>query len=134
MDLRKYDLTPEEAQMIRQMDGAMLGSSELDRMYADRDGEPISFGVWMVLFSKESYKRVADTTIGEGIRVSTIWFGMPWLRMYETALVLDTDENTGPNYDHIYGWHSPEEAKEGHAAIVRDLVSHIPDAVVVDHG
>lgn len=130
----KYRLNTEEEATARHMDAILserMGGRIIRLMdppfYADREGEPITTGLWTVLFARESYRRVAYTSLGTdgAIEVSTIWLGTPFIGNFETMVAAEGHWSG----NEMYRWDSLEQALAGHSAIVSELASNIPGAV-----
>lgn len=64
-------------------------------LYADVDGNPMTFRQWCWAMNDDSYKRVGETVCEDGWRVSTVWIGVPFLRLYETMLFAPGGESIG---------------------------------------
>jgi hypothetical protein len=57
--------------------GARLADHHnLGPLYFDRQCEPITLGVWSVLYAARSYKLIAEAMLPNGYWVATIWQGV----------------------------------------------------------
>lgn len=113
----------------------------------DRHGRRITLRQWAILCGREDvdYRRVAWTTIGEGIEISTVWIGLdldfwgdgPPL-IFETMVFVTLDEPrellggafTTREGTETYRWPTEAAALAGHDRIVADLSAQLPDAPV----
>lgn len=72
------DLTPQEQEMAERLDGERLdgGTPDSPGRYFGPDGQPMSFGIWSVLFGRSAETRfVGRTEVGKVV-VSTVWLGL----------------------------------------------------------
>lgn len=86
-------------------------------LYFDREGRPITFGTWAVLWKNKNYQIVIQTQDG-GVKVSTIWLGMDHGFGAGPPLIFETMVFGGPlgelEYQRRYS--TEEAAFAGHKA------------------
>lgn len=98
--------------------------------YYDRNGEPITMDEWVNLFTPD-YKRVAETTLPNGVYVSTVWLGLnhrytddgPPL-IFETMAFENSDFGRDLRQDR---YATEEEALKGHEEMVEWAFKWSPD-------
>jgi hypothetical protein len=98
--------------------------------YYDRDGRPLDVMEWARLFHDVHYKRVKETTLPNGLWVSTVWLGLdhsfghgPPL-IFET-MVFDRHEDASRGFHGTLGndlemvrYSTEREAVDGHESLV----------------
>jgi hypothetical protein len=86
-------------------------------IHFDRQGRPIGFLKWTVLFEQKKYRRVAMTTVGDWT-VSTAWLGTPLspslIGNFESAVW-----RNGGDVDPVQRYATEAEAVAGHAELVK---------------
>lgn len=86
--------------------------------FYDRQGNPISLGLWMLHFHDKDYQIVEQTKIGD-VMVSTVWLGSDYsfghgpIVIFETMIFGPDDE-----YEEMYRYSTEEEALENHRKLV----------------
>lgn len=86
----------------------------------DKEGKPISDMELMELrLSDPNYKRVAKTIVGDA-EVSTVWLGLDHSYFDDSPpLIFETLVFGGKHDQHMVRYSTEEEAREGHARVVR---------------
>lgn len=98
--------------------------------FFDLEGRKISYETWAKIFSDDA-RFLAGTRIPEkGVRVSTVWIGIPWAMEAKEGckpLIFETmvfeDEDGSWDDLKVYRWGSREEALEGHTQVVDNIRS-----------
>lgn len=90
--------------------------------YYDRQGRPITAEEWTALLRFDELRRVAHDAVGL-YEVSTIWLGLDhqWTAdapplIFETMVFL-----AGDGQDDVFRYSTEQQARDGHATIVREL-------------
>lgn len=59
-------------------------------IYYAKDGQPIDMRSWVGLSERPDYHRVAQTSIDDGVRVSTVWLGIDHSFGHGPPLIFET--------------------------------------------
>lgn len=84
----------------------------------DRAGRPITMEQWAELRREDSYKRVAETTVGDSW-VSTVWLGLDHGWRSARPIIFETMVFRGPLDQEQERYSTEEEALAGHYAMVK---------------
>lgn len=111
-------------------------------MHYDRDGHPIDMAEWCVLFERRNYRIVERALFPDLYELSTIWLGLdhafpldgvPHVPLIFESMVFAprphyyrghkvSDRTSEEEAEHGFArWSTIEQAREGHAAMVREL-------------
>ena len=92
-----------------------------DDLYYDRSGQPLGMNDWSLSFGAASDRRVAETTLPNGIWISTVYLGLnhnfgdgPPL-IFETMVFRSQEDMWDLDMDR---YSTEEQAKAGHEAMV----------------
>jgi hypothetical protein len=89
-------------------------------LWFDRQGRPISSEECMVLFSRDEYRQVAHTDLGDKGNISTVWLGIDHgFGMGQQPVIFETMVFGGPHTDWQERYRTEAEALAGHARIVK---------------
>jgi hypothetical protein len=89
--------------------------------YFDKIGQPMAFEEWYRIFEDMTYRRVAETFLPNGVRVSTVWmgldhrFGGPGLPLIFESMVFYSGSSSDQDCER---YSTMAEAEKGHAALV----------------
>ena len=86
--------------------------------YYDRAGKPISQDEWFARFND---KRIAKTTIVDGVDVSTVWLGLDHSWGDGPPLIFETMVFGGEHDQDCWRYSTEEQAKAGHERVVSAL-------------
>jgi hypothetical protein len=99
----------------------------IDDFYFDKAGKPITLDEFGALVANDTYKRVAETTIGEAW-ISTVWIGINSRWSGDgPPIIFETMIFGGPHDGYQYRYSTQDEALAGHAraeTLVRDDVAN----------
>jgi hypothetical protein len=84
-------------------------------MFYDRQGEPLSYPEWTVLFYDKSYAHVRATAVGEDVLVSTVWIGIDMSYGNQASpVIFETMVFGGELEDAVWRYSTEEQACAGH--------------------
>lgn len=99
--------------------------------FYDLEGHKVSYETWAKIFSGND-RFLAGTRIEDkGVKVSTVWIGLPWMLedqegsaplIFETMVFEDGDQDSWDDLA-VFRWATREEALNGHAKVVDDINS-----------
>ncbi len=88
----------------------------------DKQGNPITSEEWgRILQDDPAYKRVAETTLPNKVRVSTVWLGLNHGWEPGEKLIFETMVFRDGSSDECERYSTLEEALEGHERMVKKV-------------